>query len=471
MGRAYEASQVDLVRDLCDDGAMKYLLFGLMIVMMALLVAACRSRQDAPPPMTTEERVRMELAALVNGNGDPTREIAGLAVAVLRRGEVAFEATFGRAFIDPKGEADRALTPDSLIRVASISKMLSGVVVMQLVEEGTLDLDQDVSDDLGWDLRNPNYPDRPITLRHLLSHTSSIRDAGESYIIRFPRQLKEAFDPSGDHFAERFQPAEEGRDRGPGAFYEYCNLNFGVVGTILERVTGIRFDILMHQRFFAPLGLAGGFNVAGFSEDDQQRVATLYRKRDQDDVWHPDGEWMAQVDDLSHGIPAVLPEDAEYVPGTNGALFSPQGGAHLSLRGLETLAKLLLGDGAVGDDRLLEPSSMDVLRSPAWRYDAEARNMEGYQGSPNARSVGLRIMTGETEADRLFVGDTRRWLGHFGEAYGLLAGVFVHPESGDGVIFALTGTAFDPYEVENAASPILPIEARILEQLAALLSP
>jgi CubicO group peptidase (beta-lactamase class C family) len=439
--------------------------------MLVLSTTACGGSKttDSESSMRIENEVRSELAKLTDGGGDPTRALSGLAVAVLRDGEVTFEATFGRAFIDPAGENDRDLTPENLMRIASISKTLSAIVVMQLVEEGTLELDRDVSQYLGWELRNPHYPDRAITLRHLLAHVSSIRDAGESYIIRYPRALREAFDPAGADYSERFQSAEGGRDRGPGSFYEYCNLNYGVVGTVLERVTGVRFDVLMHERFFAPLGLAGGFNVAELSPSDQPILATLYRKRDRDEVWNPEGDWVSQVDDLSEGIPTALPEGADYVPGTNGAQFSPQGGARLSLKGLETLAAIFLGDGGAGEVRLLAPESMAELRSPVWRYDPEKENIESYDGTINAWATGLRIITSETEGDRLFAGDERRWIGHFGEAYGLLAGVWVHPESGDGVIYALTGSAFDPEAESDGTSTLYPIEARILQQLARLL--
>jgi len=338
---------------------MKHTLSGLFVTILLLSISGCgvRKIEESQTSMSNEDQVRRELAELVSGGGDPTRELAGLAVAVLRGGEVSFEETFGRAYIDPSEDNDRELTPDNLMRVASISKTLSAIVVMQLVEEGVLELDRDVSDYLGWELRNPHYPDRAITLRQLLAHISSIRDAGESYIIRYPRALREAFDPESPDFGERYQIAEVGRDRGPGVFYEYCNLNYGVVGTVLEKVTGVRFDLLMQQRFFEPLGLAGGFNVAALSDSEQKLLATLYRKGENESNWKPEGPWVAQVDDLSEGIPTALPENADYVPGTNGAQFSPQGGARMSLRGLETLARIFAGDGSVGDVRLLSPES------------------------------------------------------------------------------------------------------------------
>ena len=450
---------------------MKHILLGLIVTMLVLSISACGGNETVDPgtPMSREDEVRTELAELTNGGGEPTRELAGLAVAVLRNGEVTFEATFGRAFIDPEGESDRDLTPENLMRVASISKTLSAIVVMQLVEEGELELDRDVSEYLGWELRNPHYPDRAITLRHLLAHVSSIRDAGESYIIRYPRALQEAFDPAGPDFGERFQIAEEGRDRGPGAFFEYCNLNYGVVGTVLEKVTGIRFDVLMRQRFFAPLGLPGGFNVAALSEAEQQSLVTLYRKGEDELNWHPEGPWVAQVDDLSEGIPTALPDDAEYVPGTNGAQFSPQGGARMSLRGLETLARLFAGDGSVGGVRLLTPKSVEELRREVWRYDPDAGNRGKYDDTIETWATGLEIISSETAENRYFAGNVRNWVGHFGFAYGLRAGVWTDPASGDAVIYVLTGTAFDPFTESESSSGPAPIEVKIVEQLGRLL--
>src|SRR6185369_17270004 len=83
----------------------------------------------------------------------------------------------------------RALTIDSPVRVASVSKLVVALGVMRLVEAGRLDLDRDVSDYLGWSLRNPAFPDRPISLRLLLSHRSSLRD-GVDYAIPLGTTLR-----------------------------------------------------------------------------------------------------------------------------------------------------------------------------------------------------------------------------------------------------------------------------------------
>ena len=91
-------------------------------------------------------------------------------VAFDREGEIG---SFAEGLADPA--AGRVVTPDDPVRIASISKLVVAVGVMKLVEQGTLDLDGDVSRWLGWSLRNPSFPDRPITLRQLLSLTSSVR--------------------------------------------------------------------------------------------------------------------------------------------------------------------------------------------------------------------------------------------------------------------------------------------------------
>ena len=70
-----------------------------------------------------------------------------------------------------------------------MTKLTVALGVMRLVEAGRLDLDRDVSDYLGWTLRNPAFPDRPITLRLLLSHTSSVRDEGDNYVVPLGRTL------------------------------------------------------------------------------------------------------------------------------------------------------------------------------------------------------------------------------------------------------------------------------------------
>ena len=110
-----------------------------------------------------------QLAGIVN---DPAHPLASLSVLAIRDGRVAYSGQFGYARIAGR----QPVTERTLFRIASISKMMTTFGLMRLVEEGRLSLDEDVGTYLGFALRNPNFPDRPITLRQLLTHTSSLRD-------------------------------------------------------------------------------------------------------------------------------------------------------------------------------------------------------------------------------------------------------------------------------------------------------
>jgi CubicO group peptidase (beta-lactamase class C family) len=185
------------------------------------------------PALRTLDR---ELEAMVK---DPERPIASLSVAAIRNGRVVYQRQFGVRHI---GKADFA-NASTLYRVASITKLVTALGVMRLVEEGKLDLDEDISKYLGTSVRNPHFPAVPITLRMLLSHTSSLRD--DAGYVSVPGQDLRAFLLGGGKMWSAKAP--------PGAYFTYCNLASGVVGTIMEKATGERFDRLMRRLVIEPL--------------------------------------------------------------------------------------------------------------------------------------------------------------------------------------------------------------------------
>lgn len=126
-----------------------------------------------------------------NKNGVP-----GVGAAVIKNGRLVYENTLGSRYIDNENPQNNLpLTRDTKLRIASISKVFVAAAYMQLAEQGKIDLDADISRYLGFTLRNPNYPDTPITSKMLLSHTSSLRD-GEVYTI--PLQLAGVIPPGRD---------------------------------------------------------------------------------------------------------------------------------------------------------------------------------------------------------------------------------------------------------------------------------
>jgi CubicO group peptidase (beta-lactamase class C family) len=363
-------------------------------------------------------------------------------------------ATFDRTGITASGasgladrRAGRALTIDDPVRIASISKLVVALGVMRLVEEGRLDLDRDVSDWLGWPLRNPHFPDEPITLRHLLSHTSSLED-GVDYAVPLGTTLRRVVArPDAFGFHE------------PGSYFRYANLNFPVVASVMERATGERFDRLMERLVLDPLGLDACFNWTTCSDAAMARAVVLYQ---------PDGTVIR--DDLQGRRPdcPVLAPDGmpcdltRYVPGSNGALFSPQGGLRISARDLAKVGMLLLNRGRYDGAQFLSPASIGMLSGQAWAWNGI--NGETENGFYCAYGLAVQRLLGQDLAcnDDL-IGNGRPALGHAGEAYGVRSGLWVDPASGRGIAFFATGLGDSPPRGRTAYTAIEEWLARRLD--------
>ncbi|MFM5894067.1 MAG: serine hydrolase domain-containing protein [Novosphingobium sp.] len=344
---------------------------------------------------------------------------------------------FDRTHIRPvlaEGEADRRthrmVTADDPVRIASISKLVTTLGVMRLVDAGKLDLDRDVSDYLGYRLRNPAFPDSKITLRLLLSHQSSLLDGEDRYII-----------PLGETLQARLaESALWDTAHAPGSgWFHYTNLNFPVVASVMERVTGERFDRLMARLVLKPLKIEACFNWLGCASASAARAVVLYRAS---------GE--VAKDDLQGALPAcpvvTLPNGtcdlAAYKPGDNGALFSPQGGLRISMRELAKIGQML----ARGGKGFLSRKAFAEMTEPEWRFDGGNGLGEDGTASGFFCGYGLAVQTigagGEGCHDDLF-GDGVQRLGHAGDAYGLKAGLWLDPATGRGLAFFTSAVADD----------------------------
>jgi CubicO group peptidase (beta-lactamase class C family) len=328
---------------------------------------------------------------------------------------------------EASGVADKAtgrqLTVDDPVRIASISKLVVALGIMRLVEEGRIDLDRDVSDYLGWRLRNPAFPEERITLRQLLSHRSSLRDEVD-YVIPLGRTVEEVVaDPKAYDAEHR-----------PGTFFRYSNLGFPLIGTVLERATGERFDRLMRRLVLAPMKLDACFNWSGCSPEKVARAGVLYR-----------ANGAVALDDLK-GAPPPCPvvraagsdcDLAAYRIGTHGGLFSPQGGLRLSVRDLAAIGQLLLRNGRLADGtRLVSEASMKEMTRIHWR--STGANGDTEKNFYCAYGLAVQIL-GQCPPGDDPVGDGRTRLGHAGDAYSLKSGLWIDPERGTGIAYFATG--------------------------------
>jgi CubicO group peptidase (beta-lactamase class C family) len=380
----------------------------LLTPLVALALLACQGGQSRMPP--------------------PPPPPSGVAYAW-----VTFDAnrvrTSGASGLADRAQG-RALTIEDPVRIASISKLVVALGVMRLAEQGRIDLDADVSRHLGWELRNPAFPDRPITLRLLLSHRSSIRDEGDNYVIPLSGSVREM--TAG-------RPASFDPNHSPGTFFRYSNLNFPVIASVLERATGQRFDRLMDAAVLKPLGLDACFNWSTCSDARIPRAVVLY---------NPDGS--VRLDDLRGQRPAC-PVNAKgpdcdlsrYPLGSNGALFSPQGGLRASASDLARIGQLLLNKGRFGGRPFLSEASIETILTPVWTFNgSNGDTEEGFYCSYGLAAQMLPVAASGC-SDDLF-GGGRRMVGHAGEAYGLRSGLWVDRARQVGIAYFATGNGPTP---------------------------
>jgi len=368
------------------------------------------------------------LSLIVVGTASAADPVASVRVAFDRDGITATRV---------EGLADvatgRKVSAGDPVRIASISKLVTAIGVMRLVEAGKLDLDADVSGYLGWELRNPAFPEEPITLRLLLSHRSSLTDAAGYWQTPLGGQVR-------DILAD---PRAWDDRHAPGKYFRYTNLNFPLVAQAMERVTGERFDLLMDRLVLAPLGIEGCFNWAGCNDAAVARAVVIY-----------DGEGNPAKDDL-HGMRpdcAVNPAEdgscdlAQWRAGENGGLFSPQGGLRISANGLARVGRFLLGDGSFEGVRLLSPDSVRALATPQWQYaPGQGLTYEadtGDLGNGFFCRYGMAVQTLATPIEGCRddpFGDGVARVGHSGSAYGLQSGLWLDRDAGTGVVWFVTG--------------------------------
>ena len=374
--------------------------------------------------MTQKEKLIARMEEIIS---DPVNPMLAAAVGVLKGCKVIFSEAVGCK--NPNGEA---VTAETKYRIASISKLVTAIGVWQLIEQGLIHPEDDVSSYLGFTLRNPAHPDTPITLKMLLSHTSSIRDGGipGSYNIPYGHPISEFFTEGTAHYNPRgwASPGEA-----PGVFFAYCNMNYCLLGTILENVSGERFDRYMRDHIFSPMGLTCSYNVSDIPDAVQSQVGTLYRKLD--------GAWTPQCDDFTAGYPR---EDyTGYVIGTNGSLFGPMGSLRISLRELCQIMLMFCNGGSCQGAQILKPGTIEKMFSPAWNYDPVTQNGDNYHGLMNCYGMGPHIFTNQTPGDRLVRNQDLPFSGHTAEAYGLIGGMVFDRALGNGIVYFTAGLGSD----------------------------
>lgn len=345
-----------------------------------LLCFACGDPDEAPP-VSEYAALDSAVAEEVRGGG-----IVGLAAALIKDDQIAWTGTFGYADLESRREIDEN-TP---FNVASISKTVASVVMMQLAEKGALDLDAPIDLPLGFSPRNPNYPDTAITARMLATHTSAIVDdwitLGQVTVdgVDSPMPLRE--------FAETYTADPDHFSREPGTRHNYSNSGIGVLGAVIEGAAAETLPALAQREVFLPLGMThSGYLL---SEHRLEELAVPYSGKRQDGAvrsehqgyaFYPATSLRTSIHDLSRFLLSFM------------RFGATEDGGHILAR--ETAESM----------RAIQDPQLDDAQGIVWYRD----NVGKYQ-----------------------------MFGHTGSAIGFSAIMFFDPATGVGVIVLSNSDAF-----------------------------
>jgi CubicO group peptidase (beta-lactamase class C family) len=361
-------------------------------ILLCLLFAACSSKI---------EKLNRQADEAINSVLEKY-DYAGFAVVAVNENEIAYSNEFGLKNI----ETQEKIGKDDLFRIASISKTFTSTAIMQLYEQGKFNLDDDISDALGYSVRNPKFPDIKITYKMLLSHTSSLSDAEGYFDYDI---LKPEVNPN---YANAYW------DYAPGEKYNYCNLGFNLLGALVEIHSELRFDVYIRQNMLIPLGIIdAGFNVDSL---DHSKFVKIYTRQD--------SVWVESAD----AYKSRSAEMENYALGKNAILFSPTGGMKISASNLAKWMLCRMNYGKFGDAQIIKEETSKLMFTPVAPTNGTS-------------SYGLGIVISNDLVD----GDTL--IEHTGSAYGLTSAMFFNPDKKFGIVMITNGIS-----PKNAEDKIIP---------------
>src|SRR5215207_569832 len=294
-------------------------------------VSTAASQQQGPTdPAELEAFLDEEL-----GSEMEKHHIAGAAVSVVKDGKLFFAKGYGDADLEKGIPVDPEQT---VFRIGSVGKVFTWTAVMQLAEQGKLDLDEDINTYL--DFRIPDTYPQPITLKHLMTHTSGFEDRLRESVVSDADDLVPAHEWLVSHMPARVSP--------PGKYAAYSNYNAMLAGYIVARVSGEPYDQYIQEHILNPLGMAHTTAQSPIPPNLRAHTSVGYTYEDGAFKVFPD--YTAQ--------PAALPSGAHQASVTDMARFMIahlQGGRY--------------SDANIAEARILSKSTMQRMHTTLYTPD------------------------------------------------------------------------------------------------------
>ena len=336
-------------------------------------------------------------------------EMVGSNVLFLRKDRYVETVSTGYASL----ENNILSHPNSIYRIASISKVIVAVGLLKLYEKGLVDLDEDVSKYLGFKVRNPKYEEQKITLRMILTQTSSIIDDGicdngiykgydgsnstDDFI-----KLEELLTKGSKHFYKGYS------DHAPGSEFIYSNLGCGILACVCEKITNKYFPDYIIECLLNPLDIKSGFRLENISYPENLVGHYLYENKQF--KLYRDYESFKKVQCLKYPL-------GENYRGVAGGLY-------ISSVDLSKIMSMLMNKGIYNNIRILEEKTVKEMETVWW---------EGLPSDPTYRKKGLQMIILDQFTNLPLKG-------HFGNAYGLRS--FMLYNDNGGIIFLCNGANF-----------------------------
>jgi len=335
------------------------------------------------------------------------QNIPGFAAGIVKNGKLTWSKGYGQADI----AHNKAMSIDGIMNIGSVSKTFTTTAAMQLWEKGLIDLDADVNTYLDFKIRNPKYPDKPITIFQILTHTSSIIDGkaySESYACGDPGLslndwIHGALTPGGTFYND----GNSFGDWAPGDKRTYSNVAFGLLGLIVEKVAKQPFNLYCREHIFQPLGMKHtGWMLSEVDTGNYIRPYAYITEGNRK-------EYMTYA--------RLFPNETAFKVGTfiPVCLYSfpnyPDGLVRTSVREISFYLAALLNGGELNGKRILKQATIEKMFSPQLKdYTAQ----------------GLTWRTSEFETP---YGKVKLW-GHSGLDPGIQTFLFFNPANKTGVI-------------------------------------
>ena len=331
--------------------------------------------------------------------------IYSLSTCIIKNNEIVWSEGYG--LYDK--EQQKHASPETIYLIASISKTITATAILQQVDQGKIDLDEDVNEYLDFELRNPYFPEVPITYRMLLNHTSSLNIEPTSF---YQVQYEEDSSPLSSWLKDYFYDdvvmnKSKWNNCHPGKEFRYSNLGFTILGCLLEKITNQSFHQYCKEKIFIPLNMANTSFL------------------------------LSEINMEIHAIPYILTYASKngypnyYLPLPHYSVcFYPAGALRTSVLDLSHFVIAHMNGGVYNGIRILNESTVEEMHNISVAFKRNWYYGLGWSICQN--SQGKRILEG-----------------HSGSLYGYITQMQIKPEDNTAIIYFSTKDVAGGFVKEN----------------------